>query len=217
MFMVLLGGIAASSAVAFAVWMGVFRSIDIVEKRFEGGTLFYTDYLGHIRNIGSRFQQICADSSKVFGRVEDGVSPTGIYYDDPNSIRDPDRLRACTGLMVKPALLNADVEKQLISLGYKKAILPAVGSIYGKFPAKLGLSCVLGAMKFYPGLYKFVADNQEKYSKADMSQEGGSIEVIEGGWIHYYFPYEKYTEFRFSPYPRPELKLRAPASDKKAA
>jgi hypothetical protein len=217
MFMVVFGSIAAASVLAFAVWIGVFRKIDISEKRFEGGTLFYFDYVGHIRNIGTNFQLICSDSSKVFGRVGNGANPTGIYYDDPNSIEDPNLMRACTGLLVQPALLNAEVEHKLISVGYKKAILPAAGSIYGKFPAKFGLSCVLGAMKFYPRLQKFVADNHEKYPKADMSREGGSIEVIEGGWIHYYFPYEKYDDFRFSPFPRPELKLRAPTSDKKAA
>ena len=208
MFMVVVGlmGIAVPSALAFAVWIGVFKSIQICEKRFEGGTLFYLDYLGHIKNVGSKFQTICSDSTKVFGKVGDGVCPTGIYYDDPNSLQNPNLLRACAGLMVKPELLNPKVENQLTTLGYKKAVLPTAGSIYGQFPAKMGLSCVLGAMKFYPRMQTYVAEHPEKFSQMDMSQDGGSIEVIEGGRIHYYFPYEKYKEFRFSPFPRPELK-----------
>ena len=203
---------AVSGVLAFAFWFGIFRSIDIVEKKFDGGTLFYFDYRGHIKNVGSRFRSICADSSTIFGSIGKGASPTGIYCDDPNAIMDPNLLRACLGLIVKSDVLSPEIEKALTSRGYKKAYLPPANAFYGRFPARMQLSCVLGAMKFYPKLHKLVEDNQHNTTEM---QQGVSIEVVEGGWIHYYFPLEKFSDFKLSPFPRPEQKLRTTAPAKK--
>ena len=201
--LVLVGALVAGGIVAFSAWFGVFTNIKISEQKFDGGVFFYLDYQGHIKNIGTQFRAICSDRSKLFGRI-DGVYPTGIYYDDPNSLVNQNLLRASTGLMIKTSdLVTPEVEEQLKTLGFQKVILPAAMSLYGKFPAKMGLSCVLGAMKFYPKLNKLVAESGGKYRGME---DSASIEVIEGGYVHYYFLTEKFKQFQISPHPRPEMK-----------
>jgi hypothetical protein len=204
--MLLLAGVIVAGGIAFAAWFGVFSGIKITERKFDGGLFFYNDYQGHIKNIGSSFQGICSLRSKLFGQI-DGAYPTGIYYDDPNSLVNQNLLRASTGLLIKKSeLITPQVEEQFKTLGFKKVLLPAAMSLNGKFPVKIGLSCVLGAMKFYPKLNKLVAESGEKYSGME---DSASIEVIEGGYVHYYFLTDKIKEFKFSPYPRSELKTSA--------
>jgi len=197
----LFAAVAIGGIVGFAAWFGVFTSIKIWEQKFDGGLFYYREYQGHIKNIGSHFQAICAQRSKLFGQ-HDGVSPTGIYYDDPKSLVNQNMMRASTGLLInKPGLVTSQIEQQLQALGFKIAHLPPAMSLYGKFPSKTGLSCVLGAMKFYPKLSKIVAESGEKYS--DM-KNSASIEVIEGGYVHYYFLTENFKDIPPSSYPRPD-------------
>ena len=51
----------------------------------------------------------------------------GIYYDDPNSLVDPDKMRVCAGVLVR--VRTPTVESYFAKLGYKQTELPKVRAI----------------------------------------------------------------------------------------
>jgi len=147
----------------FIWWMGVFKKIQITETTFYGGTFIYKDYQGHIKNVRKAFGLIVADlDAWKRQQVRQITLPcTGVYYDDPHNLKDPEKCRASVGFLV-PFRSEQAVE-HFKKLSYKQKQLPQVQAVHGAFPYRMPLSFTLGSVKYYPSCLRFVAENADKY------------------------------------------------------
>ena len=59
----------------------------------------------------------------------------GIFYDDPNSLVDENKMRLCAGVLVRAS--NQVIQGHFSNLGYKVAELPRVTSAYACHPMRL--------------------------------------------------------------------------------
>ncbi|CDW90238.1 UNKNOWN [Stylonychia lemnae] len=190
---------------SFAIWIGVFKEVTIKEELFHGGTFIYKDIKCHISQIGQAFNSMFRDQEKYKEhQVRKFTFPAlGIYYDDPHNLVDPTQNRSSVGFLVQ--YKDDKVVEFYQNLGYKIKVLPQTKSIYGDFPCKLRLSCMIGAQKFYPASLKYMGQNKERLG-SQMNELSGSAELIQDGKIKYYFPLENKKDFYLTPDPRPEQK-----------
>ena len=109
---------------------------------------------------------------------------------------------------------NSTVEDYFKNLGYKVKELPQSISVCTSHPNRLykfGIQYVIAAIRCYPRLYDFFAENTERYKTMLNGQKAVMMELYqmhgsEGRKIDYYSPIENAKEFWLTPYPAPLLK-----------
>jgi len=123
--------------------MGMFSSIEIVEKDIGPYTLVYVDHVGPYSDTMKDFEKIDKTLRKDFGiEAEKGF---GIYYDNPQEVAE-EKLRCEIG-----SILDDKYSSKIESLKgkLKVKIYSKKKSITAEFPIKNGLSYMLGPMKVY--------------------------------------------------------------------
>lgn len=84
----------------------------------------------------------------------------GIYYDPPNNLKDATKCRVSVGMLLQ--FKSEKIPKFFEDLGYKTKKMPSVSSVYGEFPCIIQLSCMIGAMKFYPAAWRYIHANDKQ-------------------------------------------------------
>lgn len=154
----------------FLAYMGVFNGLKVAEKEIGPYTYVYESFTGDYAKTGKVFEGLY---KSLLG---DGVKSSkgiGIYYDDPKKAAKDDLRSDCGAVLTEedlaklPRLLEKYTARTLAA-----KVRPVV-----EFPYRNGLSFMIGAMKAYPVLTKYVADKGYKINSAveiyDMA--GGKI------------------------------------------
>lgn len=163
------------AAAGFLWYMGVFINVKASEMNVGPYTYVYERFVGPYK-----------DSGAVFGKVykellADGVKTDraiGIYYDNPKKVPAKE-LRSDCGCIINEEdfpMLPRLLEK------YQAKTLPAGKRLAAEFPYRNRLSYMIGPMKVYPVLMKYVREKGLKVSQAcevyDMP-EGKILYILE--------------------------------------
>lgn len=130
-------------------YYGAFSKINVTEQNMGPYTLVYMEYKGSYSNAG----KIC---NAVFGNLsKQGIKSTqgfGIYLDNPQTVKAAD-LRSMIGCVIdKKDVSNLkDLLKGLKVMKFEKG-----NCVVAEFPIKGDLSYMIGAIKAYPELMKYI-------------------------------------------------------------
>ena len=112
-----IGGIVAVIGL-LAVWVGYFKTMEIDESVFPGGNFVYVDWRGTLRNLKDPFHSafdalMAYRATNPNAPTDEQVSCMGVYYDDPNNLKNPAHFRCCAGFLILDST-PADQKKALI-------------------------------------------------------------------------------------------------------
>lgn len=148
-------------AVGFLAYMGLFSTMKVSEAKMGPYTIAYESFVGPYSQTGPVFAKVTAELKTAGIAATQGL---GIYYDDPSKVPS-DKLRSDCGAVIK----NKDVTKlYLIRTKLKVKRLAKKDSIVAEFPIRNVISYMIGPMKAYPALTKYIL---EKKYKMTMSYE----------------------------------------------
>ena len=87
----------------FVLWyLGVFSRVEVSEDVFYGGVFIYKDWRGPISQVGQAFGPVMADVAEFRSNEPRKFSlpMMGIYYDDPQNLKDASMNRASIGVLL---------------------------------------------------------------------------------------------------------------------
>jgi hypothetical protein len=142
----------------FAWYIGYFTSIT-PEERIEGGyTVAGLEVTGPYSKSGKSMQEVMEKLKNL------GVECTksfGIYYDDPKTT-PADKCRSFVGGILEEKDLGKLSE--LKTSGLKVDSVARVESVVAEFPLKNSFSYMIGPMKAYPAISKYLEEKKYKVS-----------------------------------------------------
>ncbi len=152
----LTAGALAVIIISFLLYMGFFASAKIEEKE-EGGYIV----------VGMNFTGPYSKAGQYIGGVDTklkalGIVSTkgfGIYYDDPKTT-PPEKCRSFVGNILDKKKI-AEI-KDIQSHGLKIDSIPKAKSVVIEFPIKNMISFMIGPMKIYPVLTKYMKEKKYK-------------------------------------------------------
>jgi hypothetical protein len=157
--------IAAGCGYYFLSSMGYFMQVKVMESDMGPLTIVYTHHIGD-------YSKIAPDMMGVYNRLESefNIKPLraiGIFYDNPQTVKTA-QLRSDVGFLLDPSdSSSADkiMKKMKVMIKYKKPYVTAT------FPLKNDMSYVLGVIKVYPEMMKYMSSHGDKM--------GPSIEIYD--------------------------------------
>lgn len=130
-------------------YMGMFDTIVVEEKEMGPYVVAYQAVTGPYTEVGPAMNEVYE------GLLENDIQSTvgvGLFYDDPRVVA-PEDLRSEVGSLI------TEEDTKLESTAYEIKRIPARKSIVAKFPYKNALSYMLGPIKIYPALEKYMAEH----------------------------------------------------------
>ena len=138
----------------------------MIEGKFTGGLFFYKDLQVSTKKLGPVFREVDEHVVKYTKSLPKQVVYTSgaVFYDDPGLLVDENKHRASIGVLIR--VRNSTIEDYFKNLGYKAKELPQSVAVYTSHPNRLykfGIQYVIAAIRCYPRLYDFFAENSERY------------------------------------------------------
>ncbi|MBU1046855.1 GyrI-like domain-containing protein [Patescibacteria group bacterium] len=150
--------------VAFLWYLGIFSKYEIKKQGMGPYTMAYAEHIGPYTKVGPVMDQIYNDL------VEKDINSTmgyGRYFSNPK-ITPKEDLRSEVGSIIK--------EEDILKLDrtgekYKVRTLPKANYLVVEFPYKNMLSFMIGPMKIYPIMEKYMLENDIEWSNDMPSME----------------------------------------------
>ncbi len=131
-------------------YLGGFTKLEAKEQPMGPYTIAYTNYVGV-------YSKIWPSMTKVYdilsGAGITSATGVGIYYDDP-AVVSWANLRSDIGAVIA----SQDVGKLVSNKDIKITTIPPKTRIVVEFPLKNSLSYMIGAMKVYPVIAKYMKE-----------------------------------------------------------
>ncbi|MFA5859380.1 MAG: hypothetical protein WC955_09960 [Elusimicrobiota bacterium] len=141
------------SGVAYFAVVGGFDPVVVSEKDMGPYTIVYEEHIGDYSETGKVHD-------KIFNSLTaDGINTTkgiGIYYDNPQIVAK-DKLRSELGCILEETDLGKTTE---LAKKYKIKLMDKQYSAVAELNLKSKLTYMIGAMKAYPALNKYIQDNK---------------------------------------------------------
>ncbi len=146
-------GLVVAIVTALFIYYGGLRRVDFSIAKQGGETLVYVEQVGD-------YSKSAGPIDKMYYSLlnEEGIETFrgfGIYYDNPQKV-EKSRLRSEVGNILEdpdPAILKKLEGK------YNIKTLPEKEYIVTEFPYRGKLSVIIGIMKVYPAMNRFVKEN----------------------------------------------------------
>ena len=157
-------------SLGFLAHMGVFNVLTVTEEEIGPCTYVYESFAGDYAKTGPVFEKLYKSLLADGAPASKGI---GIYYDDPKKTAKDDLRSDCGAVIFENDLVKLPklLEK------YTARTLSAKVRPTVEFPYRNGLSFMIGPMKAYPALTKYVVKKGYKVKSAieiyDM--DGGKI------------------------------------------
>lgn len=177
MVVVLLVVVVAVAVGAWLYYMGFFVSVKITEKQMGTLTFVYMFHKGDYAKVGPVIENVAKKLSDDFGIKSSKAM--GIYYSDPKAVKTED-LKSDAGFLLDRAdAMRADeiMRKMRVRIMFPKNYCTA------EFPMKNNMSIILGIIKVYPEI--------TRYMKAKGYKPTPAIEIYEKDRIVYAFEIKK--------------------------
>ncbi len=172
-------GVIVVSLLSFLAYMDFFSTPQVVEMAVGPYTYVYEEYIGPYQNCGPVFMKVDQAIRK------EGVTSTkgiGFYFDDPSKV-EPEKCRSFCGSIISESDLKKNPQlKKVVKVGR----LSNKKRVVVKFPIKNRFSFMLGPIKCYPVLAKYITE--KGYKKPD---EGIEIYDIDAKEIMFIMEIEK--------------------------
>ncbi|EWS74552.1 glutathione S-transferase, amine-terminal domain protein (macronuclear) [Tetrahymena thermophila SB210] len=137
---------------------GAFSDIEFRDSKYGPYDFVYYKRVGSYQTLGSEWSKMSNEVQKQFSTVHF----IGIYYDNPEQLKDPNQARAALGFAVG----NCEKDKIKAFLdshpNYKFTELPEVQSHSTSFPFKSYFSFKIVKDKIYPKVRDFVFEKKLK-------------------------------------------------------
>ncbi|MFZ4648098.1 MAG: hypothetical protein ACOYMB_00495 [Patescibacteria group bacterium] len=140
---------------AAAFYYGLFSSENIVEKSVGGETLIYQERIGDYNKSNLTMDVVSAELKNNFG-IECSIG-FGVYYDNPQQVTT-EKLRSEVGCIL-PKEASERLDEIQASSVVKVRRNPVVKSVISEFPYRNKISYVLGVLKIYPLLTKYLKEH----------------------------------------------------------
>ncbi|MFA7298802.1 MAG: GyrI-like domain-containing protein [Candidatus Absconditabacterales bacterium] len=127
-----------------------FTTPEIKEQNMGPYTIAYVNFVGNYGKVGPSMIKVYDILSGAGVTVSTGI---GIYYDDP-AIVSGANLRSDVGAVI----ISQDVSKLIKNKEIKITTLPAGNKIVVEFPLKNTISYIIGPMKVYPLIAKYIKE-----------------------------------------------------------
>ncbi len=144
-----------------AWYLGMFSKYEVTEREVGPNTVAYAEFVGPYAKTGPVMNQVRDDL------VAEDIKPTsgfGLYFDNPKTT-PKEELRSEVGSIIAPediAKLTQSGEK------YKVKTIEKKNSLVLEFPYKNMLSFMIGPMKAYSVMEKYMAEKGIEWTE-DMS------------------------------------------------
>lgn len=169
--------IVVVAALSWLSYMGFFSKVTIIERQMGPLTFVYESYRGDYSKVGPVIEKVSDRLESEFGIKS--ASAMGIYYSDPGTTKTED-LRSDAGILLDKAdaaKADAIMKKMKVRIMFSKKYCTA------EFPMKNNLSIILGIIKVYPEMNKYIRAKGYKMTPA--------IEIYEKSRIIYAFEIKK--------------------------
>jgi hypothetical protein len=147
-------------------WLGGFKKVQFSIRETGGEVLIYESHIGDYKNVGKVIDKMyyaLLNDEKV-----ECFRGFGIYYDNPQKV-EKSKLRADVGnILENPA---SEILTQLTPK-YKIKTLDKQKYLVAEFPYKNQMSIIIGIMKVYPALNRYISDH-------NLSEEGYVMEIYD--------------------------------------
>jgi len=150
----------------FVAYYGGFKTITF-KNSYEGGeVLVYEDFTGDYSKSGEVMDKVY--NSLLTNENIKSTKGFGIYYDDPKKI-EKSKLKSELGCIVEgiDSLKMNELKKK-----YKVKICPKTNYLTTEFPHKSVMSIMVGIMKVYPAMSKYIEQN-------GLSNKGPVMEIYD--------------------------------------
>jgi len=162
-------------ALAYVLFQGgLFTKVVIQEKEMGPYVLVYKEHIGPYQNIKTVMDDVYYSLLN-----KDKITTTkgfGIYYDNPKTVPQ-EKLRSIGGCVIEPS--DYDKISQLRTKYLMKEIAQNKALVC-EFPFKNSVSIIIGIMKVYPAMNKYINEKHHPYKEImevyDMS--GKKIEYV---------------------------------------
>jgi hypothetical protein len=151
---------------AFYSWLGGFKKVQFSIQEAGGEVLVYESHTGEYKNVGKVIDKMyyaLLNDEKV-----ECFKGFGIYYDNPQKV-EKSKLRADVGNILEnpsPEVLTKLTPK------YKIKTLDKQKYLVTEFPYKNQMSIIIGIMRVYPALNRYIREN-------NLSEEGFVMEIYD--------------------------------------
>ncbi len=138
----------------FAWYIGYFNNIKIEEKKEGGYTVIGMEFTGPYSQAGKFMVDV---DKKLKDAGIEYTTGFGIYYDDPKIV-PAEKCRSFVGGILGKKYLNKITD--LKASGFKVDSIPLAEAVVAEFPIKNSLSYMIGPMKVYPAISKYMKKNK---------------------------------------------------------
>ena len=144
----------------FSWYIGLFTKVEVEEKVEGGYTVVGKEFVGQYAKAGKFMKDVDNELTEL------GITSTkgfGIYYDNPRTVA-PEKCRSFVGNILEEKDYGRIDELQ--SKGFKVDTIPTTTSVIAYFPIKSDMSYMIGPIKVYPELSKYISDNGYKVTSS---------------------------------------------------
>jgi hypothetical protein len=191
----------------FIYELKLFSSIKFSLGYFPESDVFYLDYQGEYKDIGPKFESLKL-TMKKFKLLDDcNYFFFGIYYDNPQLIKDVKKCRAVFGIgRSSQSPQGREMEDYLVNNGFKKSSLPGTQSLTSLFEYIYNISMLIGINKYYSALHTNLKDEGFKRQFMVKGDFQGSVEIYRNNSIQFFRPYDHLADFKLTSLPQPDYK-----------
>lgn len=162
----LLSGIILVALTLFAYIYKLFSTVNVHEIEIPGGVILYKVYQGSYYKISSSLDKIISKSKEIFKKDQSNIKFFGVYYDNPNNLKDINKCRAIIGI-----LYNQNNENKIQfnaeefikeNKDYHYKALPSFKSIGCIFPLFNYFTMLINIIRGYPAIMKYAEEKKIK-------------------------------------------------------
>jgi hypothetical protein len=191
----------------FIYELKLFSSTKFSLGYFPESDVFYSDYQGEYKDIGQKFENLKLIMNKFKLSQDCNYFFFGIYYDNPQVIKDVKNCRAVYGIgRSSQSPQGRDMEDYLLKNDFKKSSLPGTQSLTSLFEYIYKISMFIGIYKYYSALHTNLKDETFRRQFMVKGDFQGSVEIYRNNSIQFFRPYDHLPSFKLTSLPQPEYK-----------
>lgn len=145
-------GVIVIVLLVYLGYLGMFSKVTITEKPMGSFWMVYGRHIGEYKDVGPVMDGIYRDLKDSYSITT--TKGVGLYYDNPQEV-PKEKCRSIAGCVLedKDAARVAELKKKYMVRKY-----PASNCVVAEFPFKSKMSIIVGIIKVYPQLGKYVKE-----------------------------------------------------------
>ncbi len=143
--------VAIALVAGAAYWYGMFEPLEFTKTEMWEMQVLYKTHVGDYTQVGKIYDEMYTEFEKNKIEMKEGF---GVYLDDPQEV-PKEELKSALGSVYSGAVLTGSA----IPAWWIHKITKKHEAVTVTFPYKNKMSFMLGVMKVYPAIKKYVEEN----------------------------------------------------------